>query len=428
MARRDDGKGLLALWQEAIGEGEDPLRGLVEQVLEWVLEEELTQFLRAEPNERTAERRGYRNGHRPRRLVTRVGRLELLVPRDREGRFRTELFERYQRSEKALVLALMEMYVQGVSTRKVKKITEELCGLEVSRSQVSALAKGLDEEIAVWRSRPIREAYPYLMVDALFEKVRHGPHVKADAVLVVSGVREDGCRQHLGLWAGDTESAETWSEVFAELKERGLDGVCYVVSDDHRGLRAAIDRYFQGALWQRCQVHFVRNVLGKVRRKDRSWVASQLGDITGAPTLEEARAALAAAVEGLSERYPEVALLLEEQGEEMLAVYALPPEHRKRMRSTNMLERWFEEVRRRTRVVRIFPNRASCLRLIGAHCLETNEEWLQRRYLRMDPEQMEDELAGWVGPRATQRAARSGPLRSQHADILEMRNYTTFRT
>ena len=223
----------------------------------------------------------------------------------------------------------------------------------------------------------------------------HGPHVEADAVLVVSGVREDGYRQHLGLWAGDTESEQTWSEVFAELKERGLDGVHYVVSDDHRGLRTAIDRYFQGALWQRCHVHFVRNVLGKVRRKDRPWVAARLKDITEAPGLVEARAALARAVEELSERYPEVAGMLEEQGEQMLTVYALPPEHRKRMCSTNMLERWLEEVRRRTRVVRIFPNRASCVRLIGAHCLETNEEWLERRYLRMEPERVEEELAGW---------------------------------
>jgi len=407
MARRDDGKGLLAGWQEAVGEGEDPLRGLVEQVLQWVLEEEMTRFLGAEPNERTAQRRGYRNGHRPRGLVTRVGRLDLLVPRDREGRFCTELFQRYQRSEKALVLALMEMYVQGVSTRKVKKITEELCGLEVSRSQVSALSRGLDEEIGVWRSGRIEEVYPYLVVDALFEKVRHGPQVESDAVLVVTGVREDGYRQHLGLWAGDTESEQTWSEVFGELKERGLEGVCYVVSDKHRGIEAAVARHFHGVLWQRCQVHLKRNVCGKVRRKDRAWVTGLLREVTEAPTLAEARGALARVVEELSERYPEVALLLEEQGEEMLAVYALPAEHRKRMRSTNMLERWFEEVRRRTRVVRIFPNRASCVRLIGAHCLETNEEWLQRCYLRMEPERIEEELADWEVPAESDSACCS---------------------
>jgi len=246
MARRDDGKGLLALWQEAVKDGEDPLRGLLRHMLQGLLEEEMTALLGAEPHQRTEQRRGYRNGHQARTLTTRVGRLDLQVPRDREGRFRTELFERYQRSEKALVLALMEMYVQGVSTRKVKKITEELCGVEVSRSQVCELTKGLDEQVEAWRPGPIREAYPYLIVDALFEKVRHGAQVESDAVLVVSGVREDGYRQHLGVWAADTESEATWSEVFRELKERGLQGVGYVVSDKHRGIEAAVSRALSG--------------------------------------------------------------------------------------------------------------------------------------------------------------------------------------
>jgi putative transposase len=395
MARRDDGKGLLTSWQEAVGDGQDPLRGLMEHMLQRLLEQEVTAFLKAEPHQRTDERRGYRNGHQPRTLTTRVGRLELRVPRDREGRFRTELFERYQRSEKALVLALMEMYVQGVSTRKVRKITEELCGVEVSKSQVSALAKGLDEQVEAWRGRPLGEAYPYLVVDALFEKVRHGAHVESDAVLVVTGIRRDGHRQHLGVWAADTESEATWSEVFGELKGRGLGGVRYVVSDKHRGIEAAVARHFQGAVWSRCQVHFARNVLGRVRRKDRPWALSLLREITEAECLDEARQALGNAVEQLEGRYPEVARLLEQEGEEMLGVYALPAEHRKRMRSTNMLERWFEEVRRRTRVVRIFPNRASCVRLIGAHCLEANEEWLERRYLRMEQDRMDEAVAAW---------------------------------
>jgi putative transposase len=411
MARRDDGRALLALWQEAVGEGEDPLRGLLQQALQCVLEQEMTAFLRAERHERTSERRGYRNGHTVRALTTRVGRLELMVPRDREGRFCTELFERYQRSEKALVLALMEMYVQGVSTRKVKKVTEELCGVEVSRSQVSELAKGLDEQVEAWRARAIQEAYPYLIVDGEFEKVRHGAHVEADAVLVVSGVREDGYRQHLGVWMADTESEATWSEVFSDLKARGLRGVKYVVSDDHQGIRAAVGRHFQGALWQRCQVHFVRNVCGKVRRKDRAWVVSVLKGITEAGTLQEARQALGRAVEQVEAGYPEVARMLEQEGEEILTVYALAPEHRKRMRSTNMLERWFEEVRRRTRVARIFPNRGSCVRLVGAHCMETNEEWLGRRYLDMEPERMEEELRAWLDRAGSGSASACSSLR-----------------
>ena len=396
MARRDDGKEMLALWQEAISDADDPLRRLAEVMLQRLLEEEMTQFVGAEPHERSEGRRGYRNGHQPRTLTTRVGKVVLLVPRDREGRFQTELFGRYQRSEKAFVLALMEMYVQGVSTRKVKKITERLCGVDVSRSQVSELAKGLDEQVQAWRGRPIERDYPYLMVDALYEKVRHGPHVESDAVLVVTGVREDGYRQHLGVWMGNTESEATWSEVFSELRERGLRGVRYVVSDAHEGIRRAVGRHFQGAVWSRCQVHLKRNVCGKVKRKDREWVGGLLREITDAATLQRAREAQAEAAERLSQRYPQVAQMLEEEGEEMLGVFALPAEHRKRMRSTNMLERWFEEVRRRTRVVRIFPNRASCVRLIGAHAMEANEEWLERRYLRMERERIEQELAAWA--------------------------------
>jgi transposase-like protein len=392
MARGNDGKELLALWQEALEDGDDPLRRLVETVLQDALEAEITQFLGAERHERTEGRRGYRNGHSPRTLTTRVGKVELMVPRDREGRFSTELFERYQRSEKAFVLALMEMYVQGVSTRKVKRITQELCGVDVSKSQVSKLAEDLDEDVRRWRGRRIEKEYPYLMVDALFEKVRHQREVCSDAVLVVTGVREDGYRQHLGVWAGNTESEQIWAEAFRELKDRGLEGVRYVVSDRHRGIEAAVARHFQGAVWNRCQVHFKRNVCGRVRRRDREWVASLLREVTDSKGLDEAREALFEAMEELEEKYPDVARMLDEEGEQMMAVYALPPGHRRRMRSTNMLERWFEELRRRTRVVRIFPNRASCIRLIGAHCMEANEEWLGRRYLRMEAEAVDETI------------------------------------
>jgi len=286
----------------------------------------------------------------------------------------------------------MEMYVQGVSTRRVKKITEELCGLEVSKSQVSALAKGLDEEIALWRGRPLEKAYPYLVVDARYEKVRRGPRVTSVGVLLVVGIDEEGYREILGTWVADSESEATWceatwSEVFAELKERGLEGVCYVVSDDHKGLRAAIDRYFQGALWQRCQVHFVRNVLARVARGERARVLELLRAVTPSPTVEVARERLQKAAEALKVKYPRVAEMLEEEGEEILAVYQLPPEHRKRMSSTNMLERYQQELRRRTRVVRIFPSEGSCLRLVTALAMETSEEWLGRRYLRMEAEE-----------------------------------------
>jgi putative transposase len=386
MARREETTELVQVWQEAREAGDDPIRALMQVLLQGLLEEEMTAHVGAEPYERTEGRRGHRNGYKPRSLKTRVGTLDLLVPQDREGRFRTELFERYQRSEKALVLALVQMYLEGVSTRKVKRITEQLCGLEISRSQVSALVVDLQAEIDAWRSRPLAKRYPYLVIDARYEKVRRRPHVVSQAVLVVVGIGEDGRREVLGTYLADSESEATWSDVFKDLKGRGLEGVQYVVSDDHEGLVAAVQRYFQGAVWQRCQVHLVRNLLAKVSRGDRPWVLEGWREVREAKTLEEARARLRELVETLEAKYPEVATWLEEAGEEALAVYALPEEHRKRMRSTNMLERLNQELKRRTRVVRIFPDGPSCLRLVTALAMETSEEWEARIYLDMGAE------------------------------------------
>ena len=260
MARKGEGIGIVEGWQGGLG-GEDFLRGLVERVVQQVLEAEMTSFLGAGTYERNGERRGWRNGYKPRTLKTRVGGLELMVPKDRDGEFQTELFERYQRSEKALVLAMVQMYLEGVSTRKVSAITEALCGLEVSKSQVSALTAKLDAEIAEWRMRPLTGEYPYLIFDARYEKVRRGGAVVSQGVLVAIGISAAGCREVLGCWVAESESEASWGEVFAELKQRGLSGVRYVVSDDHAGMVKAIGRHFQGAVWQRCQVHFVRNAL-----------------------------------------------------------------------------------------------------------------------------------------------------------------------
>lgn len=368
--------------------GSDPIRALLRHTIQEVLEEELTVFLNAKPYSRTEGRRGYRNGYKPRVLKTRVGRLELMVPKDREGRFQTELFEKYQRSEKALVLAIAEMYVQGVSTRKVKKITEELCGLEISKSQVSVLAKGLDTEIDVWRKRPLEKRYPYLVVDALYEKVRHKGAIVSRGVLTVTGIDEDGYREVLGIWCADTESESSWSSVFRELKERGLTDVAYVVSDNHSGLVDAIHRHFQGVVWQRCQVHFIRNVLGMVQKRDRTKILAFLREITGASCFESAQNRLRETVDTLAGIHPKVADLLDLHGEEMLAVYTLPEHHRKRMRTTNMVERLNEEFRRRTRVIRVFPNEAACIRMISVLAVETNEEWMERKYLNMNAVEM----------------------------------------
>jgi len=243
----------------------DFLREILERVVQQILEVEMTEHIGAAPYERVEGRTGHRNGHKPRTLRTRVGTLNLLVPQDREGTFSTHLFASYQRNEKALVLALMEMYVEGVSTRKVKDITEALCGTSFSRSLVSRLAGDLDSELEAWRSRPLTaKAYPYVFVDARYEKVRVDRRVVSQGVLVVSGVRDDGLREILAVEVTDTESEATYQELFRSLKSRGLSGVELVVSDDHEGLKAAIFRHFQGVCHQRCQVHFSRNLLGMV--------------------------------------------------------------------------------------------------------------------------------------------------------------------
>jgi len=386
MARSIDVKGLLGIWQEATGEGEDGLLMLMQNVVQRVLEEELTAFLLAEPHERTGERAGYRNGYKPRTLTTRLGRMELMIPKDREGHFQTELFERYQRSEKALMLSLVEMYVHGVSTRKVKAITEALCGLDVSKRQVSRLAKGLDEDVQAWRFRTLEKDYPYLVVDARYEKIRINHQVVSQGVLLVVGIGSDGYREILGTWVADSENETSWSEVFKELKERGLNGVRYVVSDDHAGLVKAIGRHFQGVLWQRCQVHFVRNICSLVSKKDRSRIIEMLREITVAQTYITARKRMDEAIEGLEKSHPRVAQMLEEHGEDILTVYQLSAWQRRGMKSTNMLERYNQELKRRTRVVRIFPNQASCLRLVTALAMEMTEEWLGRRYLIFEDE------------------------------------------
>ena len=366
---------------------DDPafLRGIVERTLQAVLEEEMTAHLGAGRYERGAGRSGYRNGTKPRTLTTRVGVLELRVPQDRDGTFSTELFARYQRSEQALVTTLMEMYLQGVSTRKVAAITEELCGTSVSKSQVSALVGRLDPELAAWRTRPLTgAAYPYLVVDARYEQARVDGRVVSLGVLIVAGVRDDGRREILAVEEADTESEATYHELFTRLKARGLRGVEVVTSDAHRGLTAAIARHFQGAGWQRCQVHFGRNLRGLVGAKHRGRLSEELRGIFGAGTAAQARAAARACAATWKASHPQVALKLETELEDCLACYAVPAAHRPRVRTTNGLERLNQELKRRTRVVRIFPNRASLLRLVTALAMEQSEEWVSgRRYLDM---------------------------------------------
>ncbi|HEM1535633.1 TPA: IS256 family transposase [Legionella pneumophila] len=364
---------------------QDGLAKLVEGVLNQVLEAQLSESLGADKYQRNEERVGYRNGYRPRQLYTRVGPITLQVPQTRDGSFSTDIFKRYQRSEQAFVLALMEMVVNGVSTRKVSNITEELCGVSFSKSTVSQLCSGLDARVRAFNERRFDgESYPFIMVDAMFIKCRDGDRVVSRAALTISGIRNDGYREILGLRIGDTESYATWDEAFKWLKSRGLKGVMYVVSDQHAGLVEAARKHFQGATWQRCQVHLMRNILGFASVRHRKDIAEKAKLVFQAPDMEEARRRRDEFIDVFEKKAPKAVACLEEAFDDAMAVMALPEKYRKRLRTTNMQERLNEEVRRRERVIRIFPNDESAWRLIGALLAEFNEQWQSRRYLDMD--------------------------------------------
>jgi len=372
-------------WKSELLAGGDVVRELFRDVLQEVLEAEMTETLQAKPGERTSERLGLRSGSYSRTLITRVGKLELRVPQDRQGRFSTQLFERYQRSEKALVSALAEMYVQGVSTRKVKAITEELCGHSFSASSISDINKTLDEQLAQFASRRLDEEYPYLILDARYERVRENGTIHKRAVLVAIGINWDGRRCVLGVELANRESISSWKEFLLGLRTRGLTGVELVVTDDHAGLRAAIAEVLPEAAWQRCYVHFLRNCLDHLPRKGDDDCLRELRWIYERRNLDEARNDLAAWITKWESRYAKLVAWVEENIEETLTFYRLPAQHHKHLKSTNMLERLNEELKRRTHVVRIFPNAASCLRLVRALAVETHENWIEAtRYLNMD--------------------------------------------
>ena len=361
------------------------IRSIVRAALQEMLEREMAEALGAAKGERTSSRLGYRSGYYGRTLITRVGKLELRVPQDRDGRFSTELFARYQRSERALVAALAEMYVQGVSTRKVKAITEELCGHGFSASSISAINKTLDESLAQFASRRLDEPFAYLILDARYEKVREAGVIAGQAVLIAIGIDRDGRRQILGVELANRESRSSWRDFLLGLRDRGLAGVEFVVADDHAGLKRAIREVLPEAAYQRCYVHFLRNALDYVPRKVDDDCLQELRWIYDRRDWAEARADLAAWIGKWQGKYPRLVGWVEENVEETLSFYRLPRQHHKHLKSTNMLERLNEEIKRRTHVVRIFPNAESCLRLVRALCVETHENWLEaHRYLNMD--------------------------------------------
>jgi transposase-like protein len=368
--------------------GDRGMAVLMESVLNQVLQSEMTDHLGAAPEERTGGRCGYRNGSYERELTTRVGRLQLEVPRDREGTFSTELFERYQRSEKALVLSLMQMVVQGVSqgvsTRRVKKITDELCGRRFSKSTVSELAKGLDEQVQTWAKRPLGEC-PFLICDAMQVKVRRQEAVRSTTVLLAVGVTDEGQREILGLEVALGETQAAWKRLLGQLKERGLEGVEVATIDAHGGLKNALEESFPDVIWQRCQAHFRRNVLDHTPAKLKDDVHGVLDQVLKASSPQEARSAFGRAETKLEGKADAALDVLADGWEQATAVLALPPKYRRRLRTSNMIERFIEEIRRREKVVRIFPNQRSVWRLVGALCSEKHEEWSTgKRYLTMD--------------------------------------------
>lgn len=373
---------LASEWQEALINKPDFLKNALQAFIQNVLDQEFRTFIGVDQYERNDTRQGYRNGCYTRNLKTRVGTLELRVARDRDGEFSPSVFEKYQRSEKALIVTILQMYVEGVSTRKVNSVVEELCGSGISKSQVSALTRNLDEEIKQWRERPFSDEYSYLVVDARYDKVRENGRVVSKAYIVIVGITKDGKREILGTFVGDSESTATWEECFSQLKRRGLRGVTYIVSDENKGLRAAISRHFQGVSWQRCQVHFMRNFIGKLAKSNQKEGVRLLKEVFAARDKDEVKERMKKLCCFLTSIKKEDAWQwVEENIEETLTVYGLSEEHRKRMKSTNMLERLNQELKRRSRVVRIFPNAESYLRLLTALCQEVSEGWMQKKYL-----------------------------------------------
>jgi transposase-like protein len=367
------------LMEQVAEQGLEILPELIRIVVNAAMQAERSEYLQAEPYQHTPERIGHANGYKPKTMHTRVGDITFAVPQVRAGGFYPQALEKGLRSERALTLALAEMYVQGVSTRKVKAITEQLCGVSITSSAVSQAASQLDSELAKWRERPLGE-YPFLYLDAYYEQVREDGHVCDLAVLSAVGVNPQGKREILGISVSLSEHETHWRTFLESLKQRGLGGVQLITSDNHAGLRAARKAVFGGIPWQRCQFHLQQNAQAYVPRKDMlSEVASDIRTIFDAPDRSTAETYLAKTVEKYSKSASRLSEWLAANLPEGLTVFAFPAAFRKQLRTTNGLERLHREVRRRARVVSIFPNPASCLRLVSAILAEMSEEWLTGR-------------------------------------------------
>jgi transposase-like protein len=358
----------------------------VKTVLEEVLQEEMTQHLEAGYRELTPTRRGERNGHYQRNLVTPAGKIERLeVPRDREGEFVTEVFERYKRMTGDVEEAVLEMYLSGISVRKIAGVTEALSRVKVGKDAVSRIARRLEEEQKEWRERTLEEKeYPYLYLDATYLKVRWGASVTSMALLVCVGVDEEGFREVLAVEVASTEKGAAYASLLRGLIDRGLSGVRLVVSDDHEGIKAAVFAELPGVEWQRCAVHFQRNVLSQVPASSMAEIAEDLSAIFKVRREKTARALAEEFLEIYGGRFPKAISVFEAGIDDTLIYLSYPGSHHARLRTTNMLERLFREVKRRTRVVGVFPNEVSASTLATEIVLRSSEEWALRRYLTMD--------------------------------------------
>ena len=344
---------------------------------------ERQKHLNAEPYERTEERNGHGNGFKPKMVKSRLGELDLLVPQVREGDFYPKCLEKGMRSERALRLALAEMYIQGVSTRKVTEIVEKMCGFDVSSADVSRMTKELDEFLEAWRNRPLG-LFKFVYLDARYEKVRHGGIVRDCAVLVAAGVNNDGRRELLGVSVSLSEAEVHWRSFLRKIHERGLHGVELIISDDHPGLKAARMAVFPSGPWQRCQFHLQQNAQAYVPKKDmKEQVAADIRAIFNAPKKEEADRLLKQAISTYEKSAPALAKWMETDLPEGLTFFSFPAFCHKKIRTVNLLERLNREINRRTRVATLFPNEASCLRLITAVIMEVSDDWIteKNRYL-----------------------------------------------
>lgn len=364
---------------------EEAFAKLMEKILNQILKAESNEQLQADAYQRTDSRTDYRNGSRERGLVTRLGKLVLQVPRHRDVPFKTVLFENYKRNEQALISTMMEMVVQGVSTRSVEKITKELCNESFSKSTVSEICRDIDIPVKEFKNRPLNGGHPFVMVDAMYIKVREDRRVVSKAFMIAIGFNGNGKREVLGFDVCESEGVDTWTEFLRGLCRRGLEGVDLVTSDANQGIKEAVKVCFPGASWQRCQAHFARNIVDKCPKKYASGLSSELPTMFNASTIEEARKLKNTIVDDYQDVAPAAVRILDDGFDEAMSIMAFPPQYRVSLRTTNQLERENREIRKREKVIGIFPNSASAIRLLGAVLLDDHTDWgVQHRIFNMD--------------------------------------------